>query len=132
MIRLVRVLAITTVILALCGGCTPLERTAYNMAVASKAFLNSVQSKHPECAAPTFPVGSGTLCLDLEKAVAAQHLLIDAIEGYCNLSALPATDTTACAPAPKGTPALTQFTNALNQAIAGYEQAETDLKGIVQ
>lgn len=113
-------------------GCTPLERTAYNTVVASKAFLDSIKAAHPECSQNPFPIGKATLCLDLQKATAAKDLLIDAVEGYCNLTALSATDTSACAPAPKGTPASKQLSNALSAALSGYDQAEKDLKAVIQ
>jgi len=111
--------------LILCIGCTPIERTAYNTAVASKAFLDSIKSKHPECA-----TDMTTLCSDLRKATAAKDLLIDAGEAYCNQASYPSTDVTACSPAPKGTPAYSQAIAALNSAISGYKQAESDLKAV--
>jgi hypothetical protein len=127
-------LKILVITLAICflTGCSPIERTAYNTVIAAKAFLNSEKAAHPECQQNPLPVGKATLCIDLQKATAAKDLLIDAIEGYCNLSALPATSTVACAPAPKGTPASTQFLNALTAAIAGYNQAASDFKAVVQ
>lgn len=125
-------LVTSVLILCLLIGCTPIERTAYNTAVAAKAFLDSIKTAHPECAQNPFPAGSATLCIDLQKATAAKDLLIDAIEGYCQETALPATSTAPCNPAPSGTAALTQFTNALNAALAGANQATINLKGIIQ
>jgi len=108
-------------------GCTPVERTAYSLVVGSKAFLDSVKAKHPECAS-----AMTTLCSDLRKATAAKDLLVDAGRAYCNNAQYAATDTTPCAPAPRGTPALSQATAALKFAISGYEQAEKDLKAVIQ
>jgi hypothetical protein len=113
-------------------GCTPLERTAYDLAVASKAFLNSIQAAHTECSLSTFPAGKATLCLDLLKAVAAQHLLVDAGEAYCNQATFGVTSVLPCKPSPSGTGAATRAVNALNQAISGYRQAESDLKAVSQ
>jgi hypothetical protein len=117
------VLVLTT----LCVSCTPVERTAYNTAVASKAFLDNIKSKHPEC--QTYMT---TLCSDLRKATAAKDLLIDAGEAYCNQATFPATDVTSCKPAPKGTPLYQQALSALNSAVSGYKQAEADLRAVVK
>lgn len=114
--------------LAFIAGCTPVERTAYNLVVGSKAFLDSVKAKHPECATNPQTV----VCIDLRKATAAKDLLIDAGEAYCNESSFAATDTTPCKPAAKGTPALDQATAALKAAISGYNQAQNDLKAVIQ
>ncbi len=109
-------------------GCTPIERTAYNLAVGSKAFLDSVKAKHPECT----PTAAITVCSDLRRATAAKDLLIDAGEAYCQQSSFGVTDTTPCSPAPKGTPKYQQAISALNSAISGYKQAEADLKAVAQ
>lgn len=106
-------------------ACTPVERAAYNTAVGAKAFLDSVKSAHPECA--TTP--TTTVCQDLTKATAAKDLLIDAIATYCGIT--PTTNPTqACTPPIKNTPAYTIATNALQSAIANYNQLATDLKGV--
>jgi hypothetical protein len=109
-------------------GCTPTERIAYNTVVASKAFLDSIKSKHPECTV----TAQTTLCIDLRKATAAKDVIIDAGEAYCNETSFAVTDTTPCNPAPKGTPAYSQALSALNAAISGYNQAQTDLKAVIQ
>lgn len=115
------------VLFLLVGGCTPLERTAYNTIVASKAFLDNERTAHPECAS----AATSTVCVDIAKAVAAQNLLVTAAEVYCSS---PAFDSNggACTPPAKGTPAAQQAINKLNAAIAAYNQAATELKGVVK
>lgn len=116
-------------VLVVCGliaGCTPIERNAYNTAVAAKAFLDSIKAKHPECPGPS------TLCVDLVKATAAKDLLISAGEAYCHVDQFASSDTTPCTPAPKGTPSLTQTLSALQSAIAGYNVAANNLKAVIQ
>lgn len=108
-------------------GCAPIERTAYDTVVASKAFLDSVKSKHPEC-----PAATSTLCNDLKKATAAKDLLIDAGEAYCHVDLLATNDTTPCNPATKGTPIYAQTIAALQSALNGYNQAKSDLQGVIQ
>ena len=111
--------------LLLLMGCTSIERSAYNTAVASKKFLDSVKAKHPECAA-----GQATsLCTGLRKATAAKDLLVDAGEAYCGGKQF---DTGgACQPPAKGTPQFTQLTDKLKTALAGYSQTEKDLRGLL-
>lgn len=102
--------------------CTPADRSAYNTVVAATAFTDKIKSQHPECAAGLVT----PLCADVQKAVAANNLLIDAVKIYC---AGPDFDGGgACDPPKKGTPAFQQASAKLQAAIAGYNQAETDLK----
>jgi hypothetical protein len=61
------------------GTSTPVERNAFRTVVAAKAFTDSVKQKHPECSAGT----SSTVCANLQKAISAKDLLIDATEQYC-------------------------------------------------
>jgi len=113
------VLLLVAVILA---GCSPLERNAYNTAVAAKAFLDSERKAHPECQTGA----TTTVCVDIQRAVGAKDLLIDAISAYCggpNFNAGGACD----APA-KGTPAAAQAAAKLQAAIAAYNQTAADLK----
>jgi hypothetical protein len=114
-------------LILLLSGCPRVERDAYNIVVAAKAFIGSLQSQHPECS-----TAQTTICVDLRKAAGAKDLLIDAGEAYCQESSFGVTDVTACVPAPKGTAAYTQALNALNSALSGYNQAEKDLKAVIQ
>lgn len=120
-----RLIPALTMVLVL-FGCTPVERTAYSTIVAAKAFLDSEKASHPECATAT-----STVCVDLKKAVSAKDLLIDAAEVYCSS---PTFDQNggACTPPAKGTPASQQAVAKLNAAIAAYNQAASDLKGVVK
>lgn len=106
-------------------GCTSVEQAAYKTVVASKAFLDSVKAKHPECAAGQ----ATTLCADLRKATAAKDLLIDAGEAYCGGQQFDAGGP--CQPPAKGTPQLAQMTAKLKAALAGYNQAEKDMRGLL-
>lgn len=110
---------------ALLAGCTPLERQAYEAVVASKAFLDSAKSKHPECATG----GSTAVCTDLAKATAAKDTLIDAVEVYCAGPDFNAGN--ACNPPAKGTPAAVQATAKVQAALAAYNQTAADLKGVL-
>lgn len=118
-------------IVALLAGCTPLERQAYEAVVASKAFLDSVKAKHPECAihvsgdVATAPPTS-TVCVDLVRATAAKDVLIDSVELYC---AGPDFNSGGkCNPPAKGTPAAVQATAKIQAALASYNQVAADLK----
>lgn len=104
-------------------ACAPIERQAYNTAVAAKAFVAATRASHPECV----PGSTATVCVDLVRATAAKDFLIDSAEIYC---ASPGFDTgAACTPPAKGTDAFTQAVAKLKAAIAGYNQAAKDLKG---
>jgi hypothetical protein len=119
--RLIPAMLVATLLLA---GCTPVERTAYNTVVAAKAFLDKEKQQHPECAT----VPASTVCADLTKAIAAKDLLIDAITVYCSG---PDFNTGGSCNAPqKGTAAYDQAVVKLNAAIANYNQAASDLKGL--
>lgn len=106
-------------------GCTSVEQAAYKTVVASKAFLDSVKAKHPECGL----ANTSTLCADLRKATAAKDLLIDAGEAYCGGPQFDAGGP--CQPPAKGTPQLAQMTAKLKAALAGYQQAEKDMRGLL-
>lgn len=107
-------------------GCPAVERDAYNAIVAGKAFTDSVKSKHPECT----PANAATVCMALRKAVAAKDAIIDAAEVYCagpNFNG-----GGACDPPAKNSAAATQAVAKIQAAIAGYNQAAADLKGLVK
>lgn len=106
-------------------GCTPLERQAYEAVVASKAFLDSVKAKHPECAAGT----SSTLCIDLSKATSAKDALVDSVEIYC--AGPDFNSGGACDPPKKGTPAAVQAAAKIQAALAAYNQTASDLKAVL-
>jgi hypothetical protein len=102
------------------SGCTPIERSAYNTAVAAKAFLDSERAQHPECATGT----QSTICIDIAKAVGAKDVMLDALTIYCAGPNFPAQ----CAPPVKGTPAFDQAVAKLQAAIAQYNLTAADLK----
>lgn len=116
-------------------ACTPVEKVAYRTVVASKAFLDSVKSKHPECFTrgiggrgfvPTFSgTSTSTLCVDLTKATAAKDALIDAGEVYCGVATFGNDDKTPCHP-------VKSAEATLQNALANYTQAEKDLKAVIQ
>lgn len=120
-----KMLVAAVLMLSLFKGCTPIERTAYNTVVGSKAFLGSVKEKHPEC-----PATVSTICVDLAKATAAKDLLIDVGEVYCSDAAFESNGGP-CHPPAKGTPMFDQAVAKLKAALAGYSQAETDLRGVL-
>jgi hypothetical protein len=110
----------------LLAGCTPLERQAYNTVVAAKAFIGSMKAQHPECVTGA----TSTLCVDLTKATSAKDSLIDAAEVYCGGAQFD--NGGVCTPPVKGTPASQQAAAKLKAAIAGFNQAQADLKGVVK
>jgi hypothetical protein len=121
--------SVVLVVALILVGCTAPEKVAYETVVASKAFLNKVQSQHPECATLPRVASTGT-CTKLAQAVSAQHALVDVVEVLCagpNFNA-----GNACDFPKKGTPAYTQAMDKLNAAIASYKMIEADLKGGLQ
>lgn len=121
-----KVLTILLAGLMLCAiGCTPLEKSAYRTIVASKAFLDASKAQHPECVADP----SSNVCSALAKATHAKDFMIDAAETYCSG---PSFETGGvCQPPAKGTSAADQAIAKLKAAIAGYNQAASDLKGVL-
>lgn len=111
-----------TILLGLMVGCSPLEKQAYNVIVAAKAFLDAEKKLHPECT----PGSSVSMCANLEHATAAKDSLIDAAEIYCSGPQFEAGG--ACEPPAKGTLAYDQASAKLKAAIAGYAQAEKDVR----
>jgi hypothetical protein len=112
------------VAMLLIAGCTPVERTAYNTVVAAKAFLDKEKLSHPECT----NTPSSIICVDLQKAVAAKDVLIDAITVYCSGPDFNAGG--ACNAPQKGTAAYDQAVAKLNGAIANWNQVSADLKAV--
>jgi hypothetical protein len=108
------------------AGCPKLANDAYSLIVGAKAFTDKVASQHPECANGA----TTSVCVNLKKAVAAKDTLIDATEAYCAGPDFNAGG--GCNEPAKGTPAATQATAKLQAAIAGWNQASTDLKGATQ
>ena len=106
----------------LLAGCTPLERSAYNTVVAAKGFLDSEKQAHPECATGA----TSTVCVDIQKAVGAKDLLIDAITVYC--SGPDFNNGGACNAPDLHTAAGVQAEAKLRAAITNYKQIAADLK----
>lgn len=111
------------VTLASLGGCSPVEKQAYQAVVSANAFLKTVANAHPECAS-----GDSTLCTALKRAFSAKNALIDAVEVYC--AGPDFSGGGKCNPPAKGTPAFAQAEAKLRAAMAGYAQIEKDLKGV--
>jgi hypothetical protein len=110
----------------LLAGCPKLVQNAYSVIVGAKAFTDQIAMQHPECATGVV----STVCVDLRKAVSAKDALIDAVEIYCagpNFNSGGACDEPA-----KGTPAAAQATAKLQAAIASWNQAQLDLKGVAR
>lgn len=116
--------------IAFISGCPAVQQNAYNTVVAAKAFTDKLGAVHPECLQNATVAGASVLCADLHKAVAAKDVLIDAIEAYCAGPNFNGGGT--CDPPTAGTPALAQANAKLQAAIAGYSQAEKNLKGVIQ
>ena len=112
-------------VLVFLTGCPKVERSAYNTVVGSKAFLDSIKAKHPECATGA----TSTVCVYLKKATSAKDLLIDVGEAYCSGTSFD--QGLACSPPIKGTPGYDIAIGKLKAALAGYQQAETDLRGVL-
>lgn len=116
-------LGVVALAAVLVGGCTALEKSAYNTIVASNAFLKKVKAQHPECATGA----ASKVCTLTAQATSAKDALIDATEVYC---ASPAFDQGgACTPPAKGTLASQQAIAKLQAAIAAYNQTAKDLQG---
>lgn len=109
-------------------GCTPIEKTAYRVAVGSKVFLDSIKKAHPECtqAMQTVP----KICTLLVQATAAKDLLIDAGETYCGGGTFETGG--ACNPPKKSDSKYQIALTKLQAALSNYEQTEKDLRGAIQ
>lgn len=111
--------------LLLSAGCSPLEVQARNAAAAAQGFIQQAQKNHQaECnATPTKPFP----CQMINQAVAAQNLLIDAIEQYCGwpAGAQPPADAVnhACAKNVSAQQRLQAAVDSVNQIIKDYKGA---------
>ncbi len=106
--------------------CLKAATVAYDTLVAAKAFTDKAKTQHPECATGA----KSTVCVDLNKAVAAKDVLADALSIYC--AGPDFNGGGVCNPPAKGTPAFTQASAKLSAALASYNQTETDLKGVLK
>ena len=125
-------------LLAVLGFCCtpmearPIELTAYDTIVSAKAYLGQVSLANMNCFDLKFKPGSGVLCANLKKAMAAKDLLIDAAGAYCNQSNFGiVTNATGCQPGVKGTSAFNHALAALKLAMEDYKRAEGDLRKVV-
>lgn len=102
-------------------GCTPVEQNARDGIATAAAVLRFAQTKYgPSCTANP----KQAICQNINKAVHANNLAIDALESYCQLT--PASDPTLpCKPVKALEPALAS-------ALANLNQTVTDLKGALQ
>lgn len=113
------VLLLTVILVA----CSPLEQQARNTAAALGGVLVPAQAKyHDTCVADA----RQTICMTINKGVAAQNALITAVETYCGWSTTsPPTDPNAkCVPVKSAEQALTA-------AIANAAQMTTEVKGVL-
>lgn len=105
-------------------GCTSLEKNARDTAAVAQGLIVAAQAKYlTTCQAkPT-----QTVCVDINKAVAAQNILITSIETYCGWSTIspPSDPNTACVPVKTAATALQSAINNLGPFI-------TELKGVLQ
>lgn len=120
-------IALLTCVLA-ASGCSPVEKQAYQVVVASNAFLKSVKAQHPECNTVT-PAATSILCGNLVRATFAKDALIDAVEIYC--AGPDFAQGGKCNPPAKSTPGAAQALAKLQAALSQYEQAEKDIKGAI-
>lgn len=128
-------LCITIGAMLILSGCSALERQAYNVIVASKAFTLSISAKHPECGTRdanglwVSAHNSAGVCSAIDKGISAKDLLIDAAETYCA-----GTDFEAGGPcnAPTDKTIKSQLAAKVAAAISNYEQTETDLRGLIK
>lgn len=107
-------------------SCSPVEKQAYNVVVGSKAFLDAMKVKHPECSQGS----TSNLCGYLAQATNAKDFVIDTLEIYCSGAQFETGG--ACNPPAKGTPAYQVATDKLKSALANYNQVEKDLRGVIR
>lgn len=119
-----KIMLVAVALSGLMVACTPLERSAYNTAVAAKAFLDTEKKAHPECST----AATSTVCVDIAKAVAAKDVLLDALTIYC--AGPDFANGGACNAPAKGTPAAVQASAKLQAAISNYKLVAADLKGV--
>lgn len=106
------------------AGCSPLENRARDAAAASQGFIQQAQRNHlAECQAnPAKPFP----CQTINQAIAAQNLLIDAIEQYCGWPSGTQPSGAASYPCAKNVSAqqrLQAAINSINQIIKDYKGA---------
>lgn len=101
-------------------GCQPTEQSVRDGIAASKGAIETAQSKyHDACVRDA----TQAPCVAVTKAIAAQHVAIDALKIYCQFG--PATDpTTKCQPVKAALPGL-------QSAVANMNATTADLKGLL-
>ena len=107
-------LLVPLLLFALACPTEPPEQVAHDAIAASKGFIEDQQQQHlAECQAqPTQPIP----CQAINEAVAAQNLLIDALDIYCSDAAY-VNDSGPCHPVPDAAPKLQEALSNLNQAM---------------
>ena len=98
---------------------TPLENQARDTAAAAQGFITAAQTAHgAECKAdPTKAV-----CVDINRAVDAQNILIDAAETYCGWQTRPT---------PAQLAAATASCQRISSASSGLQVATGNLQNIL-
>ena len=102
-------------------GCNPPEQTARDVIAASQGAIVTAQNRyHDQCvAAPT-----DAPCALVTRAIAVQHVAIDALNVYCAFT--PATPNgTKCAPVKSALPAL-------QSALANLNQVTLDIQAVIK
>lgn len=119
------------VLFLVAGGCTPVERTAYNLFTGTKAGLVKYRAKHPECSfdATTGLSASVTVeaCTLNNRITSGKDALITAAEVYCSGPNFEAGGT--CDAPKKGDPAAPQAAAKLSAAVSSLQQIIRDAKG---
>lgn len=113
-----------TCTLIMCVACSPIEKNARDAAAALSGLLVTAQNQY---ATTCVPNPSQDVCVNINKAVSAQNLLVVSIESYCGwqTSVVPPDPTAKCVPNKSATAQLTSAITNANAAIAL-------VKGIVQ
>lgn len=100
-------------------ACPVLQDTARDSIAASKGYITTAQTQHPEC--PSTPTAKA--CTIIHGAVAAENSAVDALELYC---AGPVFNSGGvCSPDKSGAAAL-------QAALANLSKIITDVKGIIK
>jgi len=117
--RTVTKLFITLGLIALLGCSQPIEKTARDGIATASGVIAKYQSQYKaECTAtPT-----GTACVTINKAIAANNTAIDALEAYCGFS--PGSDlASTCKP-------VANAKDGLTSALSNLQNVLNDVRGL--
>lgn len=101
----------------------PKDKNARDVAAALKGAIQTAQTEYSgACQANP----SQATCMTINRAVAAQNLLITALENYCGwVQGAPPPDNTKCVPVPSAEAFL-------KTAVANANQSISEVKGIIK